>query len=75
MFLLSCQRMHSFVLIIGTEALRKIFVPVCPTLASVFPQPAIIPCLPDKSKGCDGKQIGRMWLLKDKNLLMDKFKL
>lgn len=55
-----------FILIIGTEAVCKIAVPVCPEERSedVLPQPAIIPRRPVRSMFVVGKQIGKMWFLK-----------
>lgn len=47
----------------GTDALCKMLVPVCPMLAFVLPHPAIIPFLPVRSIEEVGKQMGRMWFL------------
>lgn len=52
--------MQSLALIIGTDALCKMFVPVCPVFAFVLPQPAMTPFLPFSSIEAVGKQIGRM---------------
>lgn len=49
-----------YILKIGTEALCKIFVPVCPILAFVLPQPAIIPFFPVRSIEEVGKHIGKI---------------
>lgn len=50
----------------GTEAVCRIAVPVCPDERSdeVLPQPAIIPVRPVRSMFVVGKQIGKMWFLK-----------
>ncbi len=46
MFLSSCQRMHSSLLMTGTRTLLSTFVPVFPKELSVLPQPATSPTLP-----------------------------
>lgn len=50
----------------GTEAVCRIAVPVCPDERSdeVLPHPAIIPVRPVRSMFVVGKQIGKMWFLK-----------
>lgn len=51
--------------IIGTDAVLKIFVPVCPCSCVIFPHPAMYPLLPTISNnGADGMQIGKMCALK-----------
>ena len=50
--------------IIGTEAVLKILVPVCPGSCDIFPHPLMFPHLPVMSIGTVGRQIGRMWVLK-----------
>lgn len=47
-------------LIIGTEAVCRIAVPVWPELKSVLPHPAMMPRRPVRSIFFVGKQIGKM---------------
>ncbi len=55
----------NYLLRIGTDALCNMLVPVCPIFAFVLPQPAMIPFLPVKSIEDVGKQIGRIWFLRN----------
>ena len=57
----------------GTEAVRKMFVPVWPCSWVIFPQPAMYPDFPTISMGTVGRQIGRMWVLKINDLGLMKF--
>lgn len=50
-------------LIIGTVAVCRMAVPVCPMLMSTLPQPAISPRRPVSLIGLAGKQMGWMWFL------------
>lgn len=48
---------------IGTDAVLKMFVPVCPCSCVILPQPAIQPFFPRISNGIDGIQIGNICVL------------
>ena len=59
-FLSSCHRMQSSFLMIGTNTLCRMFVPVLPNVLSVLPQPATRPTLPVREMSGGGRQMGMM---------------
>lgn len=58
------RNLTGYILIIGTEAVRRIAVPVWPEVKSVLPHPAMWPHRPVRSIFFVGKHIGKIWLVK-----------